>query len=154
MEHYVDIPFGKYLSDNENDFQNYSINLDSYAGKTIYIYFANLNTDRDILLLDNILVQRLDKASVSLSAPEWAVDGEFEVEATVNCTNDGGISSWKLTFTDGNGKEETVDGEPLDFGMSKTVKFKSSVKADGKTEYTASLKVADSEPIIAEGVTK
>ena len=105
----------KYLSDNENDFQNYSINLDSYAGKTIYIYFANLNTDRDILLLDNILVQRLDKASVSLSAPEWAVDGEFEVEATVNCTNDGGISSWKLTFTDGNGKEETVDGEPLDF---------------------------------------
>lgn len=154
VEHYVDIPYGKYLSDNENDFQNYSINLDSYAGKTIYIYFANLNTDRDILLLDNILVQRLDKASVSLSAPEWTVDGEFEVEATVSCTSDGGLSSWKLTFTDGNGKEETVDGGPLDFEMSETVKFKSSVKADGKTEYTASLKVADSEPIIAEGVTK
>ncbi len=65
----------KYLSDNENDFQNYSINLDSYAGKTIYIYFANLNTDRDILLLDNILVQRLDKASVSLPLPNgrWMV---------------------------------------------------------------------------------
>lgn len=153
-EHYVDVPYGKYLSDCENDFEHYSINLDKYAGKTIYIYFANLNTDRDILALDNILVQRLDNAEVTLSAPEWVVDGEFEVEATVRCTNEGGIGPWTLTFSDNAGHEATVNGDALDFGMSKTLRFTSSVKGDGATEFAATLKMNGAEPIVAKGETK
>lgn len=42
--------------DVENDFTEYTINLDKYVGKTIYLSFANLNNDKDILCIDNVLI--------------------------------------------------------------------------------------------------
>ena len=149
---YEQVPIGTSEDIVEGDFTEYSVNLDEYAGKTIYINFANLNTDRDLLALDNILVQRLDIAELSISAPRYVESGEYTVDVTVTATTEAGLSNWKTDFAQGGTNTSTVTDLPaLAFGESATFTVKGKVEKDCELQYSVSVIIDGNEPIVEEG---
>lgn len=145
------VPEGDYPLDIENDFTEYSINLDRYAGKTIYIAFANLNYDKDILCIDNVLVQRLDQAELTASSPRYVEKGAFEVNAdfaAVGAT----LKDWTLTFDPGTGAaKQTFDGADLADAERLQHTFSATIEADKTANWTVTLTAAGIQPIVAEG---
>lgn len=137
----------------EKDFVNYSFSLDEYAGKTIYIAFANRNTDKDILVIDNVLVQRLDKAEMSASSLRYVEAGDFNVSVEVKASSDTPVTGWSLTFDPGNGKPtETFTGaEVLEKDIPLNVSFSSEIEADATAEWTVTLNADGMNPISAGG---
>lgn len=149
---YSEIPWGTDNGTIEKDFIPYELSLDPWIGKTIYINFANLNTDKDLLLLDNVLVQRLDRAELSLETPaQYILNGDFEVTATVTGTVAPGIGAWTMTFDDGKGEKQTFSGSSVALGESVSHKFTSKVEADSSTEFTVTLSGEGFEPISTSG---
>ena len=133
-----------------NDFLPFTINLDAYVGKTIYISFANLDTDKDLLCVDNVLVQRPDVAAMTASAPEYIEAGEFTVTANIQGTAGDGLTNWKLTFNCGD--TTTVEsGDKLANGESKDFTFTANVAPGTTTEYTLTLSSDNNADIVCTG---
>lgn len=151
--HIENVPTGSYPDIIEKDFTDYELNLDAYAGKTIYISFANLNEDKDILCLDNILVQRLDPASLSASSPNYVEKGEFTIEASVTASPDADLKNWKLVFSAGNGAEDitVAEGASLPAGKTENFTVRASVEADRTCGWTLTLTGDGMQPVTAEG---
>lgn len=151
--HIEKVSTGKYPDDIEKDFTDYKVNLDAYAGKTIYISFANLNEDKDVLCLDNILVQRLDPAALSASSSRYVEKGEFSVDATISATTEADLKNWKLVFEPGNGSEAVTvaQGERLASGESAKYTAKATIAADQTCNWTLTLTADNSQPITTDG---
>lgn len=150
---YKDVPVGASEDILEGDFTEYTLSLDEYAGKTIYLNFANLNTDRDLLALDNILVQRLDIAGLSIAAPRYVEQGEYTVDVTVTSTSEEGVSNWKIEFLEDGVRKSEVSGlESIAFGESVTVPVKSNVGKDATVNYSVRILIDGNEPIVTDGV--
>lgn len=151
--HIEKVSTGKYPNDIEKDFTDYKVNLDAYAGKTIYISFANLNEDKDVLCLDNILVQRLDPASLSTASSRYVEKGEFTVDATISATTEADLNNWKLVFEPGNGGEPVTvaQGEKLASGESASYTAKAAIAADQTCNWTLTLTADNSQPVTADG---
>ena len=151
--HIEKVSTGKYPDDIEKDFTDYEINLDSYAGKTIYISFANLNEDKDILCLDNILVQRLDPGALSASSSRYVEKGEFSVEATVSATTGSDLRNWKLLLEPGNGTEAVTVAGGDSFGAGKTENYtaKVAIAADQTCNWTLTLTADNMQPVVVNG---
>lgn len=147
---FKDVPLGATPDVCDDEFTSYQVSLDDYAGKTVYIAFANRNTDRDILALDNIVVQRLDAADMTASAPELAVQGDFNVDVTIQGTLEGGIKDWTLTFQAGE-TTLTKTGASLAKDEKKDFTFTGIVKGDQSLPWTVTLSSADSQPIVRSG---
>ncbi|MBD5371444.1 MAG: hypothetical protein HDR80_09950 [Bacteroides sp.] len=146
------VPEGRFPEDIENDFTSYSLPLDAYAGKTVWIAFANLNTDKDILVIDNVLVQRLDKAGLSASCAPYAAAGEYEVTGVLEATTPEGLSDWTLTFYPGDGGPlQAKSGSGLKEGEPYGFSFTSTVQADAKASWRVTLSAPGMEPVEARG---
>lgn len=145
-----DLSYGNDRDLCNNDWQSFSIDLDKYVGKTVYISFANLNTDKDLLCIDDILVQRPDRAVLQTQAPEYIEAGDFTVNATILGTGEEGLQNWKLTFKCG----DTVaveSGDKISYGQAKHLSFNASVAAGSAAEYTLTLSADNNEDITATG---
>lgn len=139
----------------EKDFIPYSLNLDEWAGKTVYLIFANLNEGKDILAIDDVLVRRLDIADVAVEGPgEYALNGAYDVKATITGTEKPGLKAWSLVFDDGNGHTETRNGESLAPGESLSFDFSGNLPAGGKSVYSVTLTSDEILPITASGEVK
>ena len=150
--HLEQISEGKYPDIIEKDFTEYSLPLDEYAGKTVYISFANLNTDKDILAIDNILVQRMDDLEIKTVSERYVLNGSYYVDVTFGNISDNEISDWKLTFNPGAGAEPVIkEGESLVPGETMTHRFESTVEADATREWSVELAAADRLPVIDKG---
>lgn len=148
-----EVPVGQSEDIIEGDFTEYSLNMDAYVGKTIYLNFANLNTDKDILCIDNILIRRLDNAEVSVSAPRYVEAGEYTIDVTVTATDPEGLKNWSFDFTeDWSDGGLTFEGaKPLAYGESITYPVTSRVDKDQTIVYKVALHADGGTPIIAEG---
>lgn len=151
--HHIEaISYGKDRDNCKGDYQHYEFSLDAYKGKTVYISFANLNTDKDILAIDNVLVRRPDKAEISATAPDYIVHGDFNVEATIKGTSDEGLDNWTVTFVCGDVKK-TESGTRLANGQEERFTFTAAVGADQTADYTVTLSSAGVPDIVASGST-
>lgn len=149
--HLEDVSTGKYPDDIELDFIPYELNLDKYAGKTVYISFANLNTDKDIICIDDVLVQRLDNAELTAAAPVYALD-EYEVEVGFGASTDMVMNNWTLTFDPGDGTSPLKEkGDALKPGEPLTRKFKTGIEADKTCTWTVTLTADGMIPITKQG---
>ena len=150
--HYEAISTGKSADIIEGDFTTFTVPLDQYAGKTIYLNFANLNTDKDILCLDNIRVLRYDKVSVSIEAESYTEQREYPVKVTIKGTDGDGLRNATLTFDDGNGAEPTViTGISIANGEEKSYDFTGTTTADVTSTYTATLSAEGEMDMTASG---
>lgn len=151
--HIEKVSTGKYPDYIEKDFTEYTVNLDAYAGKTIYISFANLNEDKDILCLDNILVERADLASLTAASARYVEKGEFTVDATVKASEGAGLKNWKLVLDPGNGNAPVTvaSGAEMAAGTTENFTAKANVKADETCDWTLTLTADDMQAVVAEG---
>lgn len=134
----------------EGDFQSFAIGLDEYVGKTIYISFANLNTDKDVLAVDNVLVRRLDAAEMTVDAPQYTPAGEYKVNVNIKGTDGDGLKNWKLTFKS-DGSEKTESGALLALDESKDFVFTATAEAKNDNAYTVTLSADNNPDIVASG---
>lgn len=151
--HHIEaISYGNDRDNCKGDYQHYEFSLDAYKGKTIYISFANLNTDKDILAIDNVLVRRPDRAELSATSPDYIIHGDFNVEATIKGTSEAGLDNWTVTFVCGDVKK-TESGANLANGQEEFFTFTAPVGADQKAEYTVTLSAPGVPDIVATGST-
>jgi hypothetical protein len=133
------IPVGASYDDLEGDFTNYEVDLSQYAGKTIFLNFANLNESKDILCLDNIKVSRYDIAEISvLDYDQYTLDDKYEISVNLANTSNIDLVNWEVSFTDANGTQ-TEDGEVLAAGASETFTFTSAIAPDQEMNFTVKL---------------
>lgn len=147
-----EVPVGESEEIVEGDFTEYSLNLDEYAGKTIYLNFANLNTDKDLLAIDNILVRRLDNAEMTISAPRYVQAGEYTVDVSITATSPEGLTKWSFDFIEEGIGGLTFEGEsPLAGGETITYPVTSKVGSDETINYRVVLNADDDAPIEVRG---
>lgn len=146
-----ELPFGEDPDNTAGDFTHYKFSLDEWVGKTVYISFANLNEDRDILAIDNVIVQRLDPAQITVEEIPLAVAGDYELKANIAGTMNPGLKNWTLTAKFTNGQEFTASGETLAVDETKDFEIPFTVTPDEHLGYVLTLSSDDAEPIIVEG---
>lgn len=147
-----EVPVGESEAIVEGDFTQYSVYLDDYAGKTIYLNFANLNTDKDLLVIDNILVQRLDIAEVMISAPRYVEAGEYTVDVSITSTAPEGLTKWSFDFIEEGIGGLTFEGDfSIAYGETITYPVTSRVDKDQTISYKVNLYADGSDAITAEG---
>lgn len=131
----------------EGDFLPFSLSMDPWAGKTVYLAFANLNTDKDILCVDNILISRDDAVEMEASSARYVKSGQYEVVVKVQNTSASPLQNWTLSL-DG----QTFTGTAaLGAGESVEHVFTASVEDDQTAEWTASFKADGVEPVVRKG---
>ena len=102
------VPYGENPEVVEGDMVHYTLPLDDFAGKTIYLNFVNENYDKDILCLDNVKVARADVVNITLSEVDpYTADDTYEVTATIDVVGAEGAKNATLLFD--------VNGEIVDF---------------------------------------
>lgn len=154
-EVYREISAGVTPTQFEGEFTNFTVNLDPYVGKTIYINFANLNTDKQLLALDNILIQRLDPIGVEVTAPQYAVDGEgFDVNAIITNTSSEEIKDLKVSFSSNGVDSDSSEIPSLAAGESKEFTFTGYADADGVSSCTVTVSGNDMNNIISSAEVK
>ncbi|MCD8385705.1 MAG: hypothetical protein LUD17_02315 [Bacteroidales bacterium] len=146
--HVTEAPIGRSAADLASDFTEYSLSLDQWAGQTIYLTFANLNEDKDILAIDNIKIARADCIELTVDEPAaMSAEESFTVTATLTATED--VTTWAIAFSDGQ-NAVAYTGENLKEGESVSYDFTSQIEvgetrtyqvvasADNQTAVTAS----------------
>lgn len=133
----------------EKDFTVYTVNLDKWAGKTIYINFANKNTEKDFLCIDDVKVERLDKAELEASTESMIVKGEFVVSSKMTAVEN--LGKWTLTFSDGVNADQQVGGESLEAGTVLDHVWKGNAEGNSVIDYTVTLDVEDMQPVVSKG---
>ena len=149
---YTEVPAGKDLDNFEGDFTHYEVNLDEWAGKTIYIAFANLNDTKDFLAIDNVLVQRLDIAELSASAPEYILKGNFPLDVTLKPSTDKALGPWTMTVTAGS-FTATETGTGLTPGQEFTKSFDVRVAGDENLAWEVRVSSDGINDLLASGST-
>lgn len=148
------LPFGDNPDTCIGDFTRYEFSLDTWAGKTIYINFANLNDDKDFLAIDNVCIQRLDTAEIQVEEIPMILHGSHTLPAVIQGTMEPGLTDWTLTARFSNGSEFTESGSSLALGEEKTFEIPFSIRGDEHLAYTLTLSSADAADIIIEGLIK
>lgn len=142
----------------EGDFPEFTLSLDPWAGKTVYVSFANLNYDKDFLAIDNVLVERLDivELTADLMARTFKKEayveaGAFDVLATLRATDYPGASNWNLTFEVNGETVARESGEKLDNGDNLSFTFTGNVGASDTAYYTLTFTADDMQPVVRHG---
>lgn len=110
----------------EGDWKNYVVQLGDFAGKDVYVAFANRNTDQSAIFLDNIRVARDLHYLVSFDNPARVVNQE-EISVFGNITVASDLeryTSVEMTLRDNAGTTiSTIKETGLDLGKNDVYKF-------------------------------
>lgn len=150
--HVEKLSYGNDRDNCEGDFIPFELNLDAYAGKKVYISFANLNTDKDLLCIDDVLVRRLDLAELSAEGPARVEHGDFEVKGVAQGTAEEGLKNWTLTFKCGD-ITETKTGASLALNQTEEFSFTGNVGKAAYADWTVTLSAENSNPLVVSGTT-
>lgn len=132
----------------DGDFSTFEVSLDRFAGKTIYIAFSNLNTDKDILAIDNVVVSRNDRADVSVAElPAYISEDAYTAGITITGTHADGLANWVLTVNDGESEVLKKSGDLLKDGESLSFNAECSA-AIGNNTLTVTLTGDNQGPIV------
>lgn len=91
-----------YLSD---EWQSFSINLEEFAGKNVYLAFVNENEDQSLIFVDNVKVAYHGDFLIGMMSPTTVVNKEStEIKAFIKVTGDKTYNDLSVTCS-------TLDGE-------------------------------------------
>lgn len=147
---FENVPTGASQEVIEGDFKAYEISLDEYAGKTIYINFANLNTNRDLLLIDNVKVVRYDKAELTLGEGQrYITDDSYAVDYSIRAIED--IDGYTMRITDENGTDAMEYGA-IKAGETIAMTITRPIAADQTLNYNVALVLNDGAEVSRTGI--
>lgn len=136
------IPYGEDPNLCEGDWTHYTMSLDEWAGKKIYVNFVNRNDDKDILCLDNVKVSRPDLAIIEMDPMDtFTSDANYPVSVTITPASDAPLANYTLTLSVKEGSEvrtlQTWTGD-IASGESKTFTAETSLnpKIETKVYFT------------------
>lgn len=112
------------------DWTRYTVSLEQFAGKNVYIGFWNNNTDQSAIFVDNVLVQNKVRYALALTNAESVVDQEnIDIKGRLTIKdNDNTYNNVTLTLKDTSGKTISTfsrtglslkNGSTLDFTFDK-----------------------------------
>lgn len=82
------------------DWKSYSVHLDEFAGKNVYLAFVNENNNQSMVFVDNLKVIYKGDFLIGIMSPSMVVDKESqEIKAFVKVTGDKTYKSLKATCT-------------------------------------------------------
>lgn len=83
---------------------NYSIRLDEFSGKNVYIAFVNENQDQSIIFIDNLKVAYHGDYLIGVLSPSTVVDQKStEIKAFIKVTGDKTYNNLSVTCTNADG---------------------------------------------------
>ena len=90
----------------DDEWTQYSIPLDKYAGKNVYIAFVNQNQNQSMVMIDNVTVLRVRDSYVALTSPSNVVAASSqEIKGFLRVENpDADYSSLDMRLVDADGK--------------------------------------------------
>lgn len=121
----------------DGEWQEHSLPLDSYAGKTIYVAFVNRSTDKSIICLDDVMISCPRPYIVSLDMePMYAAD-EIEIRGHITA-GDSAITEYDIHYTTADSivRTEHYAGLNLQPGESHSFIFSTKLKPTEKGVYT------------------
>lgn len=97
------------------DWINYSIRLDEFAGKNVYLAFVNENNNQSMVFVDNLKVIYKGDFLIGIMSPSMVVDKESQkIEAFIKVTGDKTYKSLKATCTSIDGSfSDTFEADNL-----------------------------------------
>lgn len=130
------IPYGNDPDLCENDWTHYTMSLDEWAGKTIYVNFVNRNDDKDILCLDNVKISRQDLAILEMDPMDtFTACANYPVGITVSPASDIPLTNYTLTLNVQDGDEaKTLHTWTGDIAVGESKRFESEITLTPKTE--------------------
>ncbi|MDE6680346.1 MAG: Ig-like domain-containing protein, partial [Muribaculaceae bacterium] len=110
----------------EGEWEAVKVSLEEFAGKSIYIAFANENTNQSAIFIDNVLVRQDTKFGVLLDTPNYVENlDEVAIQVTVVGTSENDVfNSLEARLLDAAGETvstKTMTG--LELGKDKRVEF-------------------------------
>lgn len=141
-----DIPMGDAVDACEGDFTHYEKSLDDYVGQTIYISFANLNDDKDMLCIDNVVVQRLDEAEMTVEADDVVLYGNVNVKATITAVKD--VTPYEIKIYNDFGYSYSETGDGMKQGEVKVFNLPIEALYDETINYTVEFKAEGMESLL------
>ena len=110
----------------EGEWEAVKVSLAEFAGKSIYIAFANENTNQSAIFIDNVLVRQDTKFGVILDTPNYVENlDEVAIQVTVVGTSENDVfNSLEARLLDAAGETvstKTMTG--LELGKDKRVEF-------------------------------
>ena len=135
----------------DGEFTKYSFSLDEYAGKTIYINFANQNYDKEILCIDNVQVVRVDKGRMTVdSLDKYTTDDTYTVNATITTMSAEDLTNWKVVYNDGI-NIFTEEGSVLASGESREFAFTAPIELGTTSNFSITFTADDMPETIHNG---
>lgn len=131
-EDFTDAPLCTVEADPANGWENHEVSLDRYKGQKVYVAFANNNTNKEILAIDDIVMKGnrgLCDLTVNTPAVVYGVN-EVKVNCTMTANTDEEINAF-TAYCAWNGKtySKEVTGISLKKGGSYTFAFDEGMPA-------------------------
>lgn len=149
-----DLTFGEDPDVATGDFAHFKYSLDNWAHKKIYINFVNQTEDADLLVIDNVLVRRLDPAEMNVTESPLLLNGSHTLPVSIKGTMGEGLKNWVMTATFSNGQEFTESGESLALDEIHNLEIPFSIGSDEHLGYKLTLTSDNADPITFESEMK
>src|SRR5690606_33957706 len=85
----------------------YSVNLDAFAGQSVYLSFRHHDTyDMNMILVDNVVMKTLDPIAATLTSiaiPTYAAAGPLSITGVITNSGSSPITAMDITWNDGTG---------------------------------------------------
>ena len=126
---------------------SFNVNLDAYAGQSVYITFRHHNTfDQNMLLIDNVLVKTIDDVDatlVSLDTAPYAAAGNVNITGVIKNNGLLPITAMDISWNDGSGAQtDNLTGLNIANGASYNFTHTTPLTVVGGTNYAIAVDVA------------
>lgn len=113
----------------DGEWQEHKLSLDDYVGKTIYVAFVNRSTDKSIICLDDVLVNRPRPYIVDIDMEPMYKADEIEVRGHITA-GDSVITEYDIHYTTADSivRTEHYTGLNLQPGESHSFAFSTKLK--------------------------
>lgn len=144
----------------QGEWTDYVVDLADYAGKTIYIAFANENQNQSMVMVDNIRVVKEVNAFLTITSNVNVVDQESaEVKGILTVFNDlASYDKLSMTLKDAEGKDVSTITANVDLKGGDTYNFtfpeKLPLVVGEPNGYVIEYTLGDDDPLYYNGIIR
>lgn len=134
----------------EGEWTENKYDISAWNGKHIYIAFVNKNYNKSAVFIDDVLVEREIRYTLSFSNPDRVVaQNDIQIAGTITVKTDDEVKSMSLCLKDENGKEiakkewPNITGNIKDFAIPFSFDNKLPLTSGKINKYTIDVQLGD-----------